>query len=123
MSSWMRQDFGRVMRYNGLWMHMFNRGVAQKKLDSTSFMDLITFTGGAAYDSTAVSRTSAKAPTPPPAWDSQPATENRHRSLVPSQRLLRPRRPAAGQIRDAASGSGRKKFHQRVRTRLRFLPS
>src|SRR5438046_2657387 len=71
----------------------------QKKLDSSLCSDVIIFTGNAAHDSTAFSRPPAKAPNPPPAWNAQPATENRHCSLVSTERLLRSRRPAAGQIR------------------------
>ena len=53
---------------------------------------------------------------------SAPASAVGDRSAVSGPTLLRLRRPDAGQVRDAAPGSHRQGFHQRVRAGLRFLP-
>src|ERR1700687_3212925 len=94
---------------------------AQKELDNKSVMDVIIFTGGLVNDSTAPTRPPTETPGASPPRHPQPTSGSRQPSSVSQQRLLRLRRPDAGQVRDAAPGSHRQGFHQRVRAGFRFL--
>src|SRR5579863_2508416 len=93
----------------------------QKELDNRTYVDVIIFTGRSLHDSAASARPSAKASDASPPWHAQPASGSRRPSAVSQQRLLRSRRPATGQVRDAASRSRRPGFYQRVRASLRLL--
>jgi lipoprotein-anchoring transpeptidase ErfK/SrfK len=98
-----------------------NIGVrSHKKLDNPSILDIIIFTGDPAHDLAA--RPPAKAPNPPQAPNAQSTTRSRYSHLVSKQRFLRPRRPAAGQVRDAAPGSRRSRVHQRSYPGFWVLP-
>jgi len=93
----------------------------QKGLDNHGRCDVITFTCGWVHDSS--SRAPAKARNAASPRHPQPPAGDRHAPFVPRQRVLRPRRSATGQVRDAASSPDREKLHQRFCTRLRVLPS
>ena len=93
----------------------------QKGLDNRDHSDVIIFTCGLGHDSS--SRPPAKARNASSPRHPQPPAGNRHASSVPKQRVLRPRRSATGQVRDAASGPDREKFHQRFCTHLGVFPS
>src|ERR1017187_9767844 len=109
-SAWNRQAISYIARTK-----------AQKELDNKPEMYVIIFTGHLANDSATPTR-QTKTPVASPPRHPQPTSRSRQPSSVSQQRLLRLRRPDAGQVRDAAPGSHRQGFHQRVRAGLRFLP-
>lgn len=88
-------------------------------LDNAPGKDFILFTGNPDHD--LATRPPAKAPNPPPAWHAQFAARLGHSPVVSKQRLLRSRRSAAGQVRDAPPGSRGSAIHQRSCARFRIF--
>lgn len=87
----------------------------RKELDTKTECVIIVFTatrGRSATDQTIVS---------PRQRDTQPAATRRKKRDVPGQRFLRPRRSAAGQIRDASRRRGRQAISQRGSEGVRIL--
>src|SRR3974377_451750 len=103
------------------YLTYIRRAGTQKELDNKPAVDIIIFTGHLAHESAAPPPPPTKTPDASPPWHPQPTSGSRQSSSVSQQRLLRLRRPDAGQVRDAAQGSHRQQLYQRVRAGLRLL--